>query len=141
MKQKITTILLAIALGFFILFITGCLLQINPDDQVTKYETFGRNLGTYFKYEDPTFVTKVKPYITGTLSLSDIDLIKADPLQTAYDYALENRPEDRNLIMLIKSGIDLYGIKVDLSKVAPEDVPKWTQGVRALLNGFLETSQ
>ncbi len=118
----------------------GCLVQINPNDQVAKYETFGRNLGTYFKNTNPEFVEKSKAYIKGALALTDAELFAADVLQTAYDYALKYNPKNAELFLLIKSGIDMFGITIGIDEIMPDDRLKYVDSVRALLKGFAETS-
>ncbi len=135
--KRLCLVLLVLLVGFLPL---SCLIQVNPNDQTAKYETFGRNLGTYFKNTNPEFVEKSKVYIKGALALSDADLFAADVLQTAYDYALKHNPKNAELLLIIKSGIDMFGIKIDLSKIMPDDRPKYVDGIRALLKGFAETS-
>ena len=136
--KRVCLVLLSMVM---LLSFSSCLIQINPNDQVAKYETFGRNLGTYFKYKYPEFVVKAKPYIKGVLTLSDAELFNEDVLQVAYDYALKKYPKDRELILLAKSGIDLYGIKLDISKILPDERPLYVKGIRALLKGFYAASK
>ena len=121
---------------------TGCpFVQIDPNNQVAKYETFGRNLGTYAKNKNPEFVAEANTYVKGILELSDEELISADVLQTAYDYAMKNYPKNMDLIFLIKSGIDLYGIKIDVSKILPDERPEYVRSIRALVKGYYEASK
>lgn len=136
--KRVCLVLLAMVMlvGF-----TSCLIQINPNDQVAKYETFGRNLGTYVKNKNPEFVAKANTYVKGILELSDEELIKADVLQTAYDYAMENYSKNADLIFLIKNGLDLYGVKIDASKILPDDRPKYVRSIRALVKGYYEASK
>ena len=137
--KRVCLILLAMVMlvGF-----TGCpYIQVNPNSQVAKYETFGRSLGTYFKNANPEFVEKSKAYITGALALSDADLFAANVLETAYEYAMKHGGKNKELIALIKMGFDLYGVKIDLSSIAPDDRPVYVDSVRALLKGFAETSK
>lgn len=121
--------------------LSGCLLQINPNSQEAKYETFGRNLGTYVKNKHPEFVAKSNTYVKGVLELSDEELIGDNVLQTAYDYAMENYPNDAELILLVKSGLDVYGVTIDLSKVLPDSRPLYIKSVRALVKGYYEASK
>jgi len=137
--KRIWLVLLAIIMlaGF-----TGCpFVQINPNSQIAKYETFGRTLGIYFKNTNPEFVKKSKAYITGALKLSDTDLFAANVLETAYEYAMKYEGKNKELITLIKMGFNLYGVKIDLSSIAPDDRPVYIDSIRALLKGFAETSK
>ena len=136
--KRVSLFVLAIVL---VIGLTGCLIQINPNDQVSKYETFGRNLGVYVKNKNPEFVDKANTYVKGILTLSDEELIKADVLQTAYAYAMENHSKNADLIFLIKSGLDLYGVTIDLSQVLPDERPLYVRSVRALVKGYYETSK
>jgi len=136
--KRVCLVLLAMVM---LLSFSSCLIQIDPNNQVAKYETFGRNLGSYFKYKYPEFVVKAKPYIKGVLTLSDAELFNEDVLQLAYTYALDKYPKDRELILLVKSGIDLYGIKLDMSEILPDDRPEYVKSVRALLKGFYKTAE
>lgn len=124
-----------------LLSFSSCLLQINPNSQEAKYETFGRNLGTYVKNKNPEFVAKSNTYVKGVLELSDEELISNNILQTAYDYAMANHSEDADLIFLVKSGLDLYGVKIDISKIMPDDRPLYVKSVRALVKGYYEASK
>ena len=134
-------LLLFLALAMLFTF-TGCpFIQINPNDQVAKYETFGRNLGTYVKNKNPEFVAKANTYVKGVLELSDEELITSNILQTAYDYAMTNYSKDADLIFLVKSGLDLYGVTLDLSEVLPDERPLYVKSVRALVKGYYEASK
>ena len=136
--KKVYLVLLAMVM---LLSFSSCLLQINPNNQVAKYETFGRNLGTYVKNKNPEFVAKANTYVKGVLELSNEELITSNILQTAYDYAMENYSKDADFIFLVKSGLDLYGVTIDLSKVLPDERPLYVKSVRALVKGYYETSK
>jgi len=103
-----------------------------------RFEIFGENVGVYMKLENPDSVAKSMPWVKAVVSLSDGDLLSADVIQTAYKYLMENHPEDRNLILLVKSGIDLLGLKIDVSSLTPEEASVYTKNIRAVLNGYLK---
>ena len=133
--KRLSLFLLAIAM---LISFTGCPLQVNPSIEMGNYETFGQNLGTFFKTTDPEFAEESETWVKGALELSNAEILDKNILQTAYKYAMKNKPEDAPLILLTKQGIDTFGIKIDASKILPEDRPKYAKCVRVFLKGYLE---
>jgi len=132
--RKLILILMAMVFLFF-----GCsFVQLTPSEDTVRFEIFGENVGVYMKLENPDSVAKSMPWVKAVVSLSDGDLLSADVIQTAYKYLMENHPEDRNLILLVKSGIDLLGLKIDVSSLTPEEASVYTKNIRAVLNGYLK---
>lgn len=131
--KKWTTVLMATVMIFMFI---GCTMQ--PVKDTTRFEIFGENVGVYMKLEDPDSVAKSLPWVKAAVTLSDGDLLTADVIQTAYKYLMDNHPDDRNLILLVKSGVDLLGLKIDVSSLTPEEAEIYIKSVRAVLKGYLK---
>lgn len=130
-----------ILIGIMFLF-GGCsFIQINPSVETENYATFGADLGTFLKTTDPGFVVKAKPWIDGVLLMTDEELLSANVLQTAYIYAMKAYPDDAAVILLIKSGINLLGIKIDASGILPDERPMHVTNVRALIQAYADATE
>ena len=137
MTKRLLFILIAVMFLF-----GGCsFIQINPSLETANYEVFGSDLGTFLKTTDPGFVVKAKPWIDGVLMLSDEELLNANVLQVAYTYAMKVYPDDAAVILLIKSGINLLGIKIDASGILPDERPMYVTTVRALLEAYAKATE
>lgn len=116
---------------------TGCkFIQINPSTDQMLYETLGGNIGAYLKARDPALVAKVAPHIKTALAMSNEELISENVLQVAYEYALKSRPDDAEFILLVKSTIDIFGVRLDASLLFPEEIPKYLLCVKSFLKGY-----
>jgi len=116
---------------------TGCsILQISPSVDSAQYEMLGRDIGSYLNVKKPEFVAQSVPWVEGALTLTDEQLINGNVLQAAYEYALKANPEDAEFILLIKSSINILGIKIDASQLLPEEKPKYVECVRGVLKGY-----
>jgi len=140
-RKKGNTMFFAVLAMVFLFALTGCkFIQVNPSLEKSNYETFGSDLGTFLKTTDPEFVVTAKPWIDGVLLMSDEQLLNANVLQTAYEYAMKTRPDDAALILLIKSGINLFGIKIDASGILPDERPAYVTNVRALIQAYSDAT-
>lgn len=137
--KRLFLVLLALVMVFAFM---GCsFVQINPSIESENYNTFGRDLGTYLKSKRPELVLKVKPHVDVALAMSDKELLEKNVLQTAYEYAMETYPDDADLIFVIKSGINLLGIKIDASQLTPDELPGYAKCIRAVLKGFSDVTK
>lgn len=123
-----------LAIGF--LFTSCKFITVNPSLEAENYRNFGTDIGIYLKTTEPKFVVKSKAYIEGALRLSDEELLSNNVLQVAYEYALEQNQDDAALILLIKSMINTFGIKIDASTILPDERPAYVANVRALLQAY-----
>jgi len=118
---------------------TGCkFIQINPSTDQALYENLGGNIGAYLKVKEPALVAKSAPWVKGAMAMTDEELISKNVLQAAYKYALEARPDDAEFILLVKSIVDLVGLRLDASLLFPEQIPKYLMCTRALIKGYSE---
>ncbi len=122
-----------------ILFLIGCsYVQLTPSKDTARFEIFGENVGVYMKLENPDSVAKSLPWVQAVSDLSDGELLSADVIQTAYKYLMANHAKDRNLILLVKSGVDLLGLRIDISDLKPEEASAYTKNIRAVITGYLK---
>jgi len=135
--KKLLFVLLAATFLF-----TGCkFITVNPSLEKANYEAFGTDIGIYLKTTEPKFVVKSKAYIEGALRLSDEELLSNNVLQVAYEAALEKNPDNAALILLIKSMINTFGIKIDASTILPDERPEYVANVRALLKAYSKATE
>ena len=73
--------------------------------------------------------------------MSDQQLIDANVLKTAYEYAMKAKPDNAAMILLIKSGINLLGIKIDASNIQPDQRPAYVSHVRALMQAYSDATK
>lgn len=132
--------LIAMTMAMVMVFMfSGCsFIQLAPSKDTARFEIFGENVGVYMKLENPESTAKSMPWVKAVASLSDEDLLSADVIQTAYKYLMENHPEDRNLILLVKSGVDLLGLRIDVSSLTSDETSIYTKNTRAVITGYLK---
>ncbi len=129
---KLAVILVAV------LFLTSCAyISIKPTGELTQFKAFGGTVGGYMKAKNPQSVIKTIPYVEAALELSDLDLASADIIQTGYEFALKEYPNDVELIAMIKGGLDLLGLQFDISIAVPGEVEQYAVRIRAVLEGYL----
>lgn len=133
--KKLFIMILAFAL---ILSLAGCgAIQFKPSEDVARYEAFGGTVGGYMKAKNPEDVIKTLPHVKAVYKMSDGEIASADVVQVAYQYFLKEHPEDATLTAMIKGGIDLLGLNVNLSYAGPVEVERYAKLIRAVLKGYL----
>lgn len=136
--------LVLLATVFIVMSLSGCnnkYFQINPSVETENYKMFGHDLGIFLKAKHPGIVLKIEPDIKIAVLMTDEELISGNVLQTAYVYAMKTWPEEAEMIFVAKSGINLFGIKIDISSILPEERPLYLTNVRALIVEYLKATE